>query len=108
LMAGARAFVIPSAHESFSIVTLEAMAQRAPVVANGLSEVLSDHVRESGGGKTYKSYRSFAAALHELLSDAGLRAAMGARGREYVVARYTTERVKESLTSAVESRASPA
>jgi glycosyltransferase involved in cell wall biosynthesis len=101
LMAGAEAFVMPSAHESFSIVTLEAMAQRAPVLANGLSEVLSDHVRESGGGKTYKSYRSFAAALRELLADNSLRAAMGARGREYTVARYTTERVRAALMSAV-------
>ena len=40
LMAGAKVFVMPSGNESFSIVTLEAMAQRTPVLASGKSEVL--------------------------------------------------------------------
>ncbi len=41
LMAGASIFVMPSPYESFSIVTLEAMAQGTPVLVNGSCQVLA-------------------------------------------------------------------
>ena len=41
LMAGAAAYVMPSAKESFSIVTLEAMAQKTPILASGASRVIA-------------------------------------------------------------------
>ena len=69
LMAGAKIFVMPSGNESFSIVTLEAMVQRAPVLASGVSEVLVDHVKESGAGGIYRDYETFAARLAEMLRD---------------------------------------
>lgn len=103
LMAGAAAYVMPSARESFSIVTLEAMAQRTPVLVSGASQVLADHVRQSGGGLIYHDYETFAAAVDELTSDEAARARMGEWGREYVVSRYTPERVRELLIEAVES-----
>jgi len=102
LMAGAKVFVIPSPNESFSIVTLEAMAQRTPVLASSKSEVLVDHIKSSGAGRVYDDYEGFAAALHEMLSDEK-RAQLGNRGREYVVSRYRPEHVRESLKAAVES-----
>jgi glycosyltransferase involved in cell wall biosynthesis len=102
LMAGAKVFVIPSPNESFSIVTLEAMAQRTPVLASSKSEVLVDHIKSSGAGRVYEDYESFAAALQELLSDEK-RVELGNRGREYAVSRYRPEHVRESLKAAVES-----
>ena len=67
LMAGATIYVMPSGRESFSIVTLEAMAQRTPVLASGVSEVLVDHITQSGAGKIYRDYESFAARLSRCL-----------------------------------------
>jgi glycosyltransferase involved in cell wall biosynthesis len=102
LMAGARVFVIPSPNESFSIVTLEAMAQRTPVLASSKSEVLVDHIKSSGAGRVYENFESFAAALQEMLSE-DKRLEFGNLGREYALSRYRPEHVRESLKEAVES-----
>jgi len=101
LMAGARVFVMPSAYESLSIVTLEAMAQETPVLVNRASEVLTEHAMESGGGLTYVDYETFARALEAMLTDEARRREMGRRGREYVVGRYDVERVREALKEEV-------
>ncbi len=103
LMAGAKMFVMPSGNESFSIVTLEAMVQRAPVLASGVSEVIVDHVTDSGAGGVYRDYESFAATLNEMLHDDRKREQMGELGRDYVLARYTRERVREALMEVVSS-----
>jgi glycosyltransferase involved in cell wall biosynthesis len=105
LMAGAMLFVNPSPNESFSIVTLEAMAQRTPVLVNSASAVLADHAKDSGAGRVYHDYLSFAQAVEELLAVEGARARLGALGRDYVLARYQSERIRESLVAVVESSA---
>lgn len=105
LMAGAMLFVNPSPNESFSIVTLEAMAQHTPVLLNGASAVLADHAKHSGAGRVYHDYLSFAHAVEELLTVDGTRARLGALGRDYVLARYQSERIRESLVAVVESSA---
>jgi glycosyltransferase involved in cell wall biosynthesis len=103
LMAGAKMFVMPSGNESFSIVTLEAMVQRAPVLASGVSEVLVDHVNESGAGRIYENYETFAAALNELLRDERKLAVMGELGRDYVLSRFTRDRVRDDLLNLIGS-----
>jgi glycosyltransferase involved in cell wall biosynthesis len=103
LMAGASLFVTPSPNESFSIVTLEAMAQNTPVLVNSASEVLADHAKDSGAGRAYSDYNSFADALNEMLSVEEKRARMGERGRDYVLARYQTDRIREGLVAAVQA-----
>ena len=103
LMAGAKMFVMPSGNESFSIVTLEAMVQRAPVLASGVSEVLVDHVNDSGAGGIYRDYESFAATLSEMLRDERKLVEMGDLGRDYVLARYARDRVRDALLDAVET-----
>ena len=107
LMAGAHVYMTPSARESFSIVTLEAMAQRTPVLASAESAVLADHIAESCGGRIYHDYASFAARLNEMLDSQSVREQMGERGRNYVVSRYVPERVRQSLREAVESCPQP-
>jgi glycosyltransferase involved in cell wall biosynthesis len=103
LMSGAMLFVNPSPNESFSIVTLEAMAQNTPVLANNASTVLADHIKASGAGRVYSDYQTFADALNELSANEALLTTMGQRGREYVLSRYQTETVRKSLIAAVES-----
>jgi glycosyltransferase involved in cell wall biosynthesis len=103
LMAGATLCVMPSPYESFSLATLEAMAQRTPVLVNSASAVLAEHVRQSGAGRTYADSDSFVAALEGLLAGPAVRSEMGALGREYVMAHYTPERVREALMMEVEA-----
>lgn len=102
LMAGAAVYMMPSGKESFSIVTLEAMAQKAPVLASSASAVIVDHIHQSEAGRIYEEYRGFAAALAELMRDANLRKEMGERGRNYVLANFTEEIIKRDLIAAVE------
>jgi glycosyltransferase involved in cell wall biosynthesis/predicted O-methyltransferase YrrM len=103
LMAGATLFVMPSRNESFSFVTLEAMAQQTPVLASGGSEVLVDHLVQSGAGKLYNDYKSFAATLGEMLSDDGKLREMGSKGRDYVVSKYQPKHIHAALISTIEN-----
>ena len=103
LMAGATAFAMPSARESFSIVTLEAMGQGAPVLASGKSTVIADHITRSGGGYVYGDYEDFANKVNELLLNTDAAGLLGDRGREYVTANYNCGRVQNDLIEVVES-----
>jgi glycosyltransferase involved in cell wall biosynthesis len=102
LMAGASIFVMPSPYESFSIVTLEAMAQRTPVLVNGRCQVLVEHVVQSQGGSIYQDYESFAQAILDLTKDPQQLAEMGELAREYVVLKYTFDNVKHRLIEQIE------
>jgi len=102
LMAGAKLFVNPSPNESFSIVTLEAMAQGAPALVNSVSTVLADHIKDSGAGRVFNDYHSFAHALDDLLDD-DARARTGQLGRDYVLSRYQPETIRQSLIAAIEN-----
>ncbi|HEV8673651.1 MAG TPA: glycosyltransferase family 4 protein [Methylomirabilota bacterium] len=88
-LTGATALVMPSPHESFSFVLLEAWAQGTPVLATARAAVLRGHVERSGGGLLYdRAPGDFAAQLDALLADDQLGKSLGERGRAYVEARY--------------------
>jgi glycosyltransferase involved in cell wall biosynthesis len=87
-MAGAEVVICPSPFESLSIVLLEALSYRVPVLVNRRSAVLEDHVLRSRAGLYYDGGADFVEALHRLRTDPALRAAMGASGRRYVENEY--------------------
>jgi glycosyltransferase involved in cell wall biosynthesis len=98
LIAGARALVVPSPHESLSIVALEAWARGRPVLANGRSEVLEGQCRRSDGGLFYRDAESFGRALDSLFDDPAGAAALGSRGREFVARTYSWETIEGIYT----------
>jgi glycosyltransferase involved in cell wall biosynthesis len=102
LMAGASVFVMPSAYESFSIVTLEAMAQGTPILVNGACQVLVEHVNRSGSGEIYANYQSFESGLKHLLTDRSQQEEMRDRARDYVVQHYSFEQVQRNLFQKLE------
>ena len=88
-IAGATALVMPSPHESFSFVILEAWSQGTPVLATARSPVLRGHVERSGAGLLYdRAPGDFGAGAGSLLADEPLRKTLGERGRAYVETRY--------------------
>ncbi len=97
--AAALALCQPSLNESFSIVLMEAWLQGTPCLVAAQCEVTRDHVADSGGGLTFADAGELAAAVARLHADAGLRAAMAARGRAYVLANYDRARVLDRFVA---------
>ncbi len=99
--AAADVFVQPSTIESFSIVLMEAWLQRTPALVNGACAVTSDHCQRGGGGLTFADFGTFAAALDLLLARPDLRATLGERGRDYVLATCDWAAVARRTAAAV-------
>jgi glycosyltransferase involved in cell wall biosynthesis len=98
-------FVLPSVSrlEAFGIVALEAMATgKAVVVADipGVREVIEDG--REGLLADPVNPQDLAQKIQRLLADPTLRAEMGRRGREKVLAMFTTEIVTEQVLKVYE------
>jgi glycosyltransferase involved in cell wall biosynthesis len=100
-LAGAGAVVVPSFHESLSLLALEAWAVGRPVVANAVSPVLLGQVLRSGGGIGYRGAAELAQAAGDLLSDPDVAAALGRSGRRYVDRMYRWELVHARLEALI-------
>jgi glycosyltransferase involved in cell wall biosynthesis len=94
-IARARALVMPSRHESLSMVVLEAWMMNRPVLVNGDCEVLRGQVLRADGGLYYRRYEEFAAAMDLLVSEPGLADRLGRQGHAYFEANYAWERILE-------------
>ncbi|MBA2462458.1 MAG: glycosyltransferase family 4 protein [Actinobacteria bacterium] len=91
LYAGATAVLVPSlVYETFGFITLEALAQRTPVIATELGAV-GELARESGGGLTYRDEKELIAAMERLRTNPGLRDELGERGYAAFVERWSEE-----------------
>lgn len=91
-IAGARALVMPSEHESLSLVVLEAMALGVPVVVNGHCRVLEEHCKKSGAGLAYWNFEQFSECLEKMICDVKDHEAMGKAGVQYVHENYSWDR----------------
>ena len=97
----ASVFALPSYYESFSKVTLEAMACSLPVVATnmgGLPEMVVDG--KTGLLVNYGSPSALASALVQILTDVSAASAMGREGRERVNRMFTWRAVVERISEA--------
>jgi glycosyltransferase involved in cell wall biosynthesis len=92
LMAGFDVFLMPSLREGFGLALLEAMAARLPIVASSISaipEVVVDG--ETGYLAPARDVESLVEHLSLLLSDADLRARMGAAGEARLREHFSVE-----------------
>jgi len=103
LMSGASFFIMPSSNESFSIATLEAMAQKTPILARDGSEVIIDHMKKSGGGLLYSDYEGFKTGINFILENKHEAKDMGEKGRKYVVKNYNVGKIFKKLKDKIES-----
>ncbi|MDP9442116.1 MAG: glycosyltransferase, partial [Actinomycetota bacterium] len=92
-LAGSLALVHPSYFESFSIVLVEAWAQRRPAIVQRRCEVLAGQAARSGGAIPYSGFAEFEAAVDLLRADPRLAERLGEAGRRYVEQRYDWSRV---------------
>jgi glycosyltransferase involved in cell wall biosynthesis len=93
-------FVLPSSHEAFGIVFLEAWASGKPVIGSRIA-ALPAVIREGVDGLLvpYGDVEALARAISDLLDSPETRARMGEAGRRKVIERYTwdavTRRIRE-------------
>jgi glycosyltransferase involved in cell wall biosynthesis len=80
--------VVPSPHESLSLLALEAFAVGTPVLASARSAVLVDHCLRSNAGLFYANRWEFIEALKLLMKNPELRSALGKNGQRYVNRHY--------------------
>jgi glycosyltransferase involved in cell wall biosynthesis len=91
LYKNAVAALVPSlVYETFGFITLEAHAQRTPVIATTLGAV-GEVARASGGGLTFDNETELVAAMERLRTEPGLRDELGARGHDALVERWSEE-----------------
>ncbi len=106
LLAQAAALVVPSRHESLSLVLLEALAAGCPVIVNSHSEVLVEHVQRSGVGASYRDSAEWDAAVRQVLSlDAAQRNNWASRGRRYVADHYSWPTIIDRIRAAIDDGA---
>lgn len=87
--------VMPSPHESLSMVLLEAWSMTRPVLVSGLCEVLVGQCKRANGGLWYKSYDEFEVGLSLLLNNPETRRMLGESGKRYVMGSYSWNRIEE-------------
>ena len=102
LYAGAIALLVPSVgYETFGIVSLEAFAQRTPVIVRDLGG-LTEAVEDSGGGFAYRTDEELLEAMERLRTDPELRRELGERGHEAYVRLWSEEPHLERYFEAIE------
>lgn len=100
-MAAAEALLQPSRNESFSRTVMQAWLAGTLVIATDDGEVVRWHCEASGGGLTYRDGYELGQCLSFLAAAPKRAAAMAARGREYVLSRYTWPSVLDSMEEAL-------
>lgn len=93
----------PSKYESLSLILLEAMALKRPMLVNGHCNVMKEHCRKSRyAALAYSNKKDFIKQLHKIDSSQSLRAEMGEKGALYVKKNYVWELIMKRLTDCIE------
>jgi len=100
LLAACDVFALPSSHESFGIVFVEAWACARPVIGARAGAIPSV-IQEGHDGllATYGDPQDLARAILELLRDPARRVEMGRAGQKKVLENYTWDIVTERMRS---------
>lgn len=101
LIRSAEVACVPSLYEGFSLPAAEAMATGTPLVATtgGAIPEVAGRDGETCLAVAPGDADALAAALNRLLGDSGLRARLGAAGRERVLANFTWARAAEGTVA---------
>jgi glycosyltransferase involved in cell wall biosynthesis len=100
-LSGAAVVVLPSPYESLSLSQLEAWSHGRPTLANAASPVLVGQSRRSRGGLWYRDSHEYGFMLDFLDRSQPVAEAIGRQGRDYVLAAYTWDRVRERWLDAL-------
>ena len=94
--------VLPSQFESLSMVVLEAMAMKRPVLVHENCAVVKEHCRISNGGLYYSDFYEFEACTKYLLAHKEEAEKMGENGASYVDRYYRWDEITKRLSEMIE------
>lgn len=94
----------PSVYESLSLILLESLYEKKPMLVNGHCNVLEEHAEKSDGGAlAYYSKKDFIHKLYELENSEELRNSIGEKGFRYVCQNYNWDIIMNRLTNCIEN-----
>jgi len=96
-MAACDWLLMPSPHESLSMVLLETWSVERPAIVNGACDVLRTHCEEANAGLWYETEEEWNAILDVVTPEE--KTQLGRRGMSYVQSRYTWERVERDYVN---------
>lgn len=102
VLENAKLLVMPSLYESLSLVILESMAVRRPVLVNGRCAVLKGQCIRSNAGLYYTDFFEFEACLNYMLSHEKDYCQMCENGYRFVKENYSWDKVVENISSLIE------
>ncbi len=100
---GSEFLIMPSPFESLSIVVLEAMSLKRPVLVNGNCDVLKYHCIKSNGGLYYTNQNEFFECTRFLLNNKEKGLKMGENGYNYVMDNYSWGSIMNRFTDLLET-----
>jgi glycosyltransferase involved in cell wall biosynthesis len=105
-LAACAALVMPSPHESLSMVLLEAWSVGKPVIVNGDCAVLVGQCRRANGGVWYQNFEEFSCGLL-CLQEGRIPSVLGRQGWRFVREYYTWPVIEQAYLDTV-ARSNPA
>lgn len=102
IVKNAKLLVMPSMFESLSLVILESMAVKRPVLVNGNCAVLKGQCIRSNAGLYYTNYLEFEAALNYILSNRSAYNQMCENGYRFVKDNYDWDVITANVKSLIE------
>lgn len=102
LIKNCRLLVLPSEFESLSMVVLEAMSYKKPVLVNGKCMVLKGHCHRSNAGLYFENYFEFEGALKYLLNHEKECLEMGENGKKYVDQHYQWDVIIQKINDLID------
>ena len=102
LIKNAKILIMPSKWESLSLVILESMAVRRPILVNGECAVLKGQCIRSNAGLYYTNYKEFEYTLNYMLTDKEAYNQMCENGLEFVRKNYNWDIVVNNVSALIE------
>jgi glycosyltransferase involved in cell wall biosynthesis len=101
-ISGAKFLIMPSKYESLSMVVLESLALKRPVLVNGECEVLKGHCERGNAGLYYSNYSEFQHCINTL-KNKNINYVLGNNGKEYVDITYNWSTIAQKFISLIEN-----